>query len=107
MRGREERMYNYYSVDDYPEGTDLNKIIEEDIEDLQELLLQKKEDIKTELPEKKIEFKILLLFGSLPSDQQMKIFQPIKDKNGKHIRKIILSTNVAETSLAPAVTTTV
>ena len=72
---------------------------QEDIEDLQELLLNKKEEIKTEFPEKKIEFKILPLFGSLPSNQQMKIFLPLKNKFGKNIRKIILSTNIAETSL--------
>ena len=48
---------------------------------------------------KKIEFKILPLFGSLPSNQQMKIFRPLKNKFGKNIRKIILSTNIAETSL--------
>ena len=72
---------------------------QEDIEDLQELLLNKKEEIITEFPEKKIEFKILPLFGSLPSNQQMKIFRPLKNKFGKIIRKIILSTNIAETSL--------
>ena len=72
---------------------------QEDIEDLQELLLNKKEEIITEFPEKKIEFKILPLFGSLPSNQQMKIFRPLRNKFGKIIRKIILSTNIAETSL--------
>ena len=72
---------------------------QEDIEDLQELLLNKKEEIINEFPEKKIEFKILPLFGSLPSNQQMKIFRPLKNKFGKNIRKIILSTNIAETSL--------
>ena len=72
---------------------------QEDIEDLQELLLNKKEEIITEFQEKKIEFKILPLFGSLPSNQQMKIFRPLRNKFGKIIRKIILSTNIAETSL--------
>ena len=72
---------------------------QEDIEDLQELLINKKEEIKNELPGKKIEFIVLPLFGSLPSNQQMKIFRPIKNKFGKNIRKIILSTNIAETSL--------
>ena len=72
---------------------------QEDIEDLQELLLNKKEEILTEFPEKNIEFKILPLFGSLPSNQQMKIFRPLRNKFGKNIRKIILSTNIAETSL--------
>ena len=72
---------------------------QEDIEDLQELLLNKKEEIKNELPGKKIDFIVLPLFGSLPSNQQMKIFRPIKNKFGKNIRKIILSTNIAETSL--------
>ena len=72
---------------------------QEDIEDLQELLLNKKEEIKNEFPEKKIEFSILPLFGSLPSNQQMRIFLPLRNKFGKNIRKIILSTNIAETSL--------
>ena len=72
---------------------------QEDIEDLQDLLLSKKEEISNEFPEKKIEFRILPLFGSLPSNQQMKIFKPLKNKFGKNIRKIILSTNIAETSL--------
>ena len=72
---------------------------QEDIENLQDLLLSKKEEIKNKFPEKKIEFRILPLFGSLPSNQQMKIFLPLKNKSGKNIRKIILSTNIAETSL--------
>ena len=73
---------------------------QEDIEDLQELLKSKKEEINTELPNgKNIEFKILPLFGSLPSNQQLKIFRPLKNKYGKNIRKIILATNIAETSL--------
>ena len=72
---------------------------QEDIEDLQVLLLNKKEEIKNELPWKKVEFIVLPLFGSLPSNQQMKIFRPIKNRFGKNIRKIILSTNIAETSL--------
>ena len=73
---------------------------QEDIEDLQELLKAKKEEIYTELPNgKNIEFKVLPLFGSLPSNQQLKIFRPLKNKYGKNIRKIILATNIAETSL--------
>ena len=73
---------------------------QEDIEDLQELLKAKKEEIYTELPNgKNIEFKVLPLFGSLPSNQQLKIFRPLKNKYGKSIRKIILATNIAETSL--------
>ena len=72
---------------------------QEFIEDLQELLMSKKEEIMNEFPEKKIEFKILPLFGSLPSNQQMQIFRPLKNRFGKSIRKIILSTNIAETSL--------
>ena len=73
---------------------------QEDIEDLQELLKAKKEEIKNELPNgKNIEYKVLPLFGSLPSNLQLKIFRPIKNKQGKYVRKIILSTNIAETSL--------
>ena len=72
---------------------------QEDIEDLQELLQNKKEEILLEMPKKNIDFKVLPLFGSLPSNQQMKIFAPLKNKKGKIIRKIILSTNIAETSL--------
>ena len=45
----------------------------EDIEDLQDLLLSKREEISNEFPEKKIEFRIVPLYGSLPSNQQMKI----------------------------------
>ena len=72
---------------------------QEDIEDLQDLLLSKKEEIKNEFPQKNIEFRILPLFSSLPSSQQMRVFLPLKNKFGKNIRKIILSTNIAETSL--------
>ena len=73
---------------------------QEDIEDLQELLKAKKEEINNILPNgKNIEYKVLPLFGSLPSNLQLKIFRPIKNKQGKNIRKIILSTNIAETSL--------
>ena len=73
---------------------------QEDIEDLQELLKSKKEEINSLLPNgNNIEYKVLPLFGSLPSNLQLKIFRPIKNKKGKNIRKIILSTNIAETSL--------
>ena len=73
---------------------------QEDIEDLQELLKAKKEEINTELKNYgNIDFKVLPLFGSLPSNQQLKIFRPLKNKFGKSIRKIILATNIAETSL--------
>ena len=73
---------------------------QEDIEDLHELLKSKKEDIITQIPNgSNIEFKVLPLFGSLPSNQQLKIFRPLKNKYGKTIRKIILATNIAETSL--------
>ena len=72
---------------------------QEDIEDLQELLKSKKEEINNELPNNNIEFKVLPLYGSLPSNQQLKIFRPLKNKKGKTIRKIILATNIAETSL--------
>ena len=72
---------------------------QEDIEDLQELLKSKKEEILNELPNNNIEFKVLPLYGSLPSNQQLKIFRPLKNKKGKTIRKIILATNIAETSL--------
>ena len=77
---------------------------QEDIEDLQELLKSKKEEINNELPNNNIEFKVLPLYGSLPSNQQLKIFRPLKNKKGKTIRKIILATNIAETSLTLKVT---
>ena len=72
---------------------------QEDIEDLQELLKVKKEEINVEFPKLNIDYKVLPLFGSLPSNLQFKIFHPIKNKFNKTIRKIILATNIAETSL--------
>jgi HrpA-like RNA helicase len=62
---------------------------QEDIEDLQELLIQKLEKI----PGRK-DYEIFPLFSALPNQEQMRIFYPIKDK-----RKIILATNIAETSI--------
>ncbi len=72
---------------------------QEDIEDLQELLNSRKEILKNKFPEKNIFFKVLPLYSSMPYNEQMKIFIPIYPIDGKITRKIILSTNIAETSL--------
>ena len=72
---------------------------QEDIEDLQELLNSRKEILKNKYPEKNIFFKVLPLYSSMPYNEQMKIFIPIHPIDGKITRKIILSTNIAETSL--------
>jgi HrpA-like RNA helicase len=59
---------------------------QEDIEDLQELLLQKMEKLSSK-------YEIFPLYSAMPNKEQMKIFKP-SDK-----RKIILATNIAETSI--------
>jgi HrpA-like RNA helicase len=47
------------------------------------------------LPSNAPKYKVFLLFSALPNSEQMKVF----DKLDKGIRKIILSTNIAETSI--------
>lgn len=49
--------------------------------------------LKEKLPKTAI---IMPLYGSLPFDQQLKILKPIQNKN---LRKVVLSTSIAETSL--------
>ncbi len=73
---------------------------QEDIENLEELLISKKTLLSTKYPNLKIFYEILTLYSSVPYHEQMKIFLPLpRTKNGNYIRKIILSTNIAETSL--------
>jgi HrpA-like RNA helicase len=62
---------------------------QEDIEDLMELLNQKFEKMKNVK-----QYGIFPLFSALPNHEQLKIFSSLRDK-----RKIILATNIAETSL--------
>jgi pre-mRNA-splicing factor ATP-dependent RNA helicase DHX15/PRP43 len=47
------------------------------------------------------EVKVLPLYSTLPPSQQNKIFEPAppKNKRGKAGRKIVIATNIAETSL--------
>ena len=59
---------------------------------MQELLNNKLEFvIKNNFPK----YQVLTLFSALPNQEQIKVFKPIQ----KGIRKIILSTNIAETSV--------
>ncbi len=88
---------------------------QEDIEDLQEMLLQKQRQIEessdiyennsniannsnnsnnSNISNKIPPYEILPIFSALPNQEQMKVFLPLKDK-----RKIILATNIAETSI--------
>jgi HrpA-like RNA helicase len=59
---------------------------QEDIEDLQELLIQKMEKLASK-------YEIYPLYSAMPNQEQMKIFKPSEK------RKIILATNIAETSI--------
>ena len=73
---------------------------QEDIEYLEELLISKKKLLSTKYSNLKIFYEILTLYSSVPYHEQMKIFLPLpRMKNGNYVRKIILSTNIAETSL--------
>lgn len=65
--------------------------LKEDIEDLYELLTQK----QSLLPKNSFKYQVFLLFSALPNQEQMKIFDPLE----KGTRKIILATNIAETSI--------
>ena len=40
-------------------------------------------------------YEVLTLFSALPNQEQMKVFKPLQ----RGVRKIILSTNIAETSV--------
>ena len=46
-----------------------------------------------------LEMAIIPLFAALPSSQQQKVFQPTSSLSGRPCRKVILSTNIAETSI--------
>ena len=56
-----------------------------------ELLIQK----QSLLPKNSYKYQVLLLFSALPNQEQMKVFEPLETGT----RKIILSTNIAETSI--------
>lgn len=47
------------------------------------------------LPAESYKYQVFLLFSALPNQEQMKVFDPLEP----NIRKIILSTNIAETSI--------
>lgn len=64
---------------------------QEEIEDVREILMKKREI----LPDNVLDFTILTLFSAIPSYLQIQIFEPLPPST----RKIILSTNIAETSL--------
>jgi hypothetical protein len=53
-------------------------------------------DKKSKLPRSAANYVVLPLYAALPADQQMSVFEPSGDLN---TRKIILSTNIAETSV--------
>ena len=74
--------------DDYKNGDMLVFLPgQEDIEDLLELLNQKLDKVSKK-------YEVFVIFSSLPNQEQMKVFAPLKDK-----RKIIIATNIAETSI--------
>lgn len=64
---------------------------QEDIEQAYELLSVKAKNLGTKIKE----LKIYPIYSALPSEQQAKIFIPTPD----YARKIVLATNIAETSL--------
>lgn len=64
---------------------------QEDIESAHALLLEKTRLIPKDLPS----MNVLPFFASLPQEQQAKVFVPSKG----NMRKIVLATNIAETSL--------
>jgi HrpA-like RNA helicase len=80
-----------HNSDEEPEykGGDILAFLpgQEDIEDVQELLNQKLEKFS-------YKYEVFPLFSALPNQEQLRIFQPLENK-----RKIILATNIAETSL--------
>ncbi len=47
------------------------------------------------LPSKSFKYQVFLLFSALPNQEQMKVFEPLEPG----VRKIILATNIAETSI--------
>ena len=64
---------------------------EEEIENLNLLL----KDRLTKLPAEVLRFSVLPIYSALPSTQQMLVFEPAPENT----RKIILATNIAETSI--------
>lgn len=75
-----------------PGQVNRNYNLQEDIEDLQELLNNKLDLVIKNNFQK---YQVLTLFSALPNQEQIKVFKPLS----KGIRKIILSTNIAETSV--------
>ena len=64
---------------------------QEEIEAMNRLL----KDRLKKLPERKAKMKVLQLYASMPPEQQMNIFKPAE----AGFRKVILATNIAETSI--------
>lgn len=64
---------------------------QEEIEDMERLLVER----ATRLPAGSADLAIAPIFAALPAEQQMKVFQPPP----KGSRKVVLATNIAETSL--------
>eukprot|EP00122_Pirum_gemmata_P012156 Pgem_evm1s11286 len=64
---------------------------QDDIESAQELL----QDKAKHLPESAMQLQIVPIYAALSSEEQMKVFEPA----ALNSRKIILATNIAETSL--------
>ncbi|TDH65178.1 hypothetical protein CCR75_005900 [Bremia lactucae] len=64
---------------------------QEDIETLETLL----EDYARSLPADVLKLMVCSIFAAMPREQQMKVFEPAPDG----VRKVILATNIAETSI--------
>ncbi|KAF7151791.1 hypothetical protein RHSIM_Rhsim02G0238100 [Rhododendron simsii] len=64
---------------------------QEEIESVERLVLEKLQ----QLPEEKRKLKVLPIYSSLPSEKQMQVFMPAPTG----FRKVILATNIAETSV--------
>ncbi|TAQ91295.1 hypothetical protein B7494_g468 [Chlorociboria aeruginascens] len=65
---------------------------QEEIETLQTQLEYYSDQFAKEVPR----YKIMPLYGSLPAPAQQEVFEPVKEKR---TRKIVLATNIAETSV--------
>lgn len=68
---------------------------QEDIETLQAQLDNYASKILAPYPK----MRVLPLYGSLPMDQQQLAFDPIREKCSRGTRKVVLATNIAETSV--------
>lgn len=64
---------------------------QEEIETAAEVLIQRSRNLGSRIPE----LMVCPIYANLPSDQQAKIFE----KTPKGARKVVLATNIAETSL--------